>query len=196
MKNPLLKIAIVVSIILSIAFSVYSFRKAVTTIKMPIVGQVGAFKLIDDQGQEFDSIKFYGKVWIANFFSTQCAQDCTQMTKRMADLSRTFEQIPEIRLASITLTPKVDTPNVLAKYSKQFVAGKNNWFLLTGTPESIKKLPFDQLKIDPIVPDRKYSSQVTLVDRSGLVRGYYDGTSQESINQLFKDASRLLKERF
>ena len=194
--SALLKILIVFSVILSISFGVYSFRKAVTTIKLPIIDQVGSFKLTDAKGEKFDSIKFYGKVWIANFFSTNCLDDCQQMTKRMADLSRTFEQIPEIRLASITLTPNIDTPPVLTNYSKQLVIGKGNWFFLTGSAEEINKLAYDQLKIDRLAPDKNYSSQITLVDRSGLIRGYYDGSRQESINQLFIDASRLLKDRF
>lgn len=194
--SAVLKVLIVVSIILSISFGVYSFRKAVTTIKLPIIDQVGSFKLIGADGQPFDSIKFYGKVWIANFFSTHCLEDCKQMTKRMADLSRTFEQIPEIRLASITLTPQTDTPSVLSNYSKQLVIGKGNWFFLTGSEKEITELAYDQLKINRLAPGKNYSSQITLVDRSGLIRGYYDGTNQESINQLFKDATRLLKDRF
>jgi len=40
-----------------------------------------------------------------------------------------------------------------------------------------------------------HSAKFALVDRQGIVRGYYEGTDHESINKLFKDASFLLKEK-
>ena len=58
----------------------------------------------------------------------------------------------------------------------------------TGTSSSRRKIG----KIDePIF----HSGYFTLVDRQGRIRGYYDGTDQKKLAQLFKDIAAVLKER-
>ncbi len=44
---------------------------------------------------------------------------------------------------------------------------------------------------DPIT----HSSYFVLVDRQGRIRGYYDSTNRETLEQLLGDARKLLKEK-
>lgn len=184
------------SLLLSVICGAYIFQKVTETPKLPTIGLVGGFQLTDSQGNLFDAQSLHGKVWIANFFFTTCGDICPVMTKNMAALSRTFDQVPSVQLISVTVNPESDSPEILAAYAKKYKAGKNNWRFLTGERERIKRLVVEQFKLGKIDEPVFHSSYFPLVDRNGYIRGYYDGTDQDEINQLFKDANVLLKDRF
>jgi hypothetical protein len=42
---------------------------------------------------------------------------------------------------------------------------------------------------------RRLRTFLILVDSHSLIRGYYDGTKKEEVDKLFKDVSKVLKER-
>lgn len=184
------------SLVLASIFAAYSFRQVLKKPPLPVLGQVGSFVLTDADGKTFDSQQLYGKVWIANFFFTTCSDICPMMTKHMASLSRTFEQVPAVKLVSFTVNPENDSPQVLKAYSEPLNKGKGNWYFLTGKREDIQAITVERFKLGKIDEPIFHSSYFPLVDRTGNIRGYYEGTSAEDINRLFKDASVLLKERY
>jgi len=172
------------------------FKQSITIRQLPAYGVVGPFELIDENGEIFSSQELYGRVWIADFFFTTCGDICPMLSKHMADLSRTFEKVHGIRLVSFTVNPEYDSPEILKSYASKQRRGKDNWYFLTGNREDIREVIVESFKLGSIKDPIFHSEKFPLIDRTGQIRGYYDGTDPKQINQLFLDASVLLKERF
>jgi len=183
------------AICLSVSFTVYLYFQEIQSPPLPVLGQIKHFVLIDSDGNEFVSHKLRGKVWIADFFFTTCGNLCPIMSKHMARLNRTIKLIDGIRLVSITVNPEYDSAKVLDQYAEKYREDKEKWYFLTGSREKIKDLAVNNFKLGSIDEPVFHSSSFPLVDQNGYIRGYYDGTNSDEVNQLFKDAVKLLKKR-
>jgi cytochrome oxidase Cu insertion factor (SCO1/SenC/PrrC family) len=82
----------------------------------------------------------------------------------------------QVRLISITLDPKRDTPEVLRNYMRLYDADANRWTFLTGDEERVAKVvdawgmwvrPAPNAQLD-------HPSRVFLVDSQSRVREIYD----------------------
>ena len=182
--------------------TVWNFQRELRHPQLPVLGQVKPFSLTDSKGQPFYSQQLENKVWIVDFFFTTCSDVCPMMSKHMASLSRSFELVPAVTLVSISVNPDYDSPEVLAKYAKKYEARRvgsatrnKNWYFLTGPYEKIKEISVGTFKLGSVEEPIFHSTYLPLVDRHGLIRGFYDGTDQEAMNKLFKDVAELLKER-
>ena len=194
-KTLLLSLSLV-ALVLMVFFGGYFLKNALQKKRLPVYGQVASFTLKDQNGKVFSSKVLQGKVWIADFFFTTCSDICPLLSKNMAKLSRTFEEVPGVKLVSFTVNPENDTPSVLKAYAAKLQKGKDNWYFLTGDRSEIRHVALDIFKVGSVKEPVFHSSRFPLVDRNGLIRGYYDGTNQDDVNQLFKDVSQLVKERF
>lgn len=193
-RNILISIIVGISILLAGIFAVYSFERELQRPKLAVLGRIQPFELVDADGKSFGLRNLFNRVWIASFFFTTCSDICPVMSKNMGALSRTFEAAPSIKMVSITVNPENDTTERLKLYAEKFDA-RGNWHFLTGTREAISELAVNSFKLGSIEEPIFHSSYFTLVDRNGYIRGYYDGTKTEELNRLFRDASKLLKER-
>ena len=182
------------TIFLSIAYTVYSFNRETRENKLPVLGQVRDFNLFDEQGESFSLNLLDGQIWIANFFFTTCGDICPVMSKNMAALHRSFALVDGVVMVSITVNPEVDSSDVLKTYAKKYNADTKKWHFLTGARAQIKDLAVNSFKLGSIEEPVFHSPKFALVDRRGLIRGYYDGVQSGEISQLFKDVSLLLKE--
>jgi len=81
-----------------------------------------------------------------------------------------------VRLVSITLDPKRDTPEVLRGYMRLYDVDAGSWSFLTGPPETVAKVvagwgmwarPAANGQLD-------HPSRVFLVDRGGNIREIYN----------------------
>ena len=96
--------------------------------------------------QDGNSYKFYddlvrGKIVVANFIYTTCTDICGLATARMAQVIEGLgdRMGEEIFVYSITLTPEIDTPETLKKFTTAF-GEVDGWKFLTGDPEEMKEL--------------------------------------------------------
>ena len=193
--TPLRILIILTGFVLFLTFAVYSFKKEMSRPKLPELNFVRQFELTDSAGKTFNSGELKGKAWIADFFFTTCADVCPMMTKHMAQLSRTFEAVKGVHFVSISVNPEHDSPEVLSKYAQKLNVPLDQWHFLTGERETITKLMTEDFKIGSKEEPIFHSTFFVLVDRNSYIRGYYDGTQKPSIEKLFKDVARLLKER-
>jgi len=186
---------IVLAIALSIAYTAFLFSRKTEHRELPILGQVHDFNLFDEKGKEFSLSKLKGDIWIANFFFTTCSDICPVMSKNMAALHRSFALVDDVTQVSITVNPEFDSSGVLQKYAEKYRANTSKWHFLTGTRAQITELVVKSFKLGSIEEPIFHSSKFALVDRRGLIRGYYDGVQPGEVSQLFNDTATLLREK-
>ncbi|OED34963.1 hypothetical protein AB834_05435 [PVC group bacterium (ex Bugula neritina AB1)] len=156
---------------------------------LPIYGQISEFSQKNTQGEAFGSKNLLGKVWVANFIFTTCSGPCLKMSKNMASIHQSFKNLDDIRMVSFTVNPENDTPSVLKDYAEKYRADLQKWHFLTGPREEITKLLKEDFRVGHLEDIAFHSVYFVLVDDLGRIRGYYDGTNQDRIQQLVIDLS-------
>ena len=120
------------------------------------------------------------------------------MTYQMGKLDSALP--PEVALVSFTVDPSRDTPEVLTTYAESRGAISDRWYFLTGERDELYTLAREgfHLAIDDTLGSEvepiTHSSRFALIDGSGNIRAYYDGTSLEAIDQVVADVRDLLSE--
>ena len=153
---------------------------------IPVFGAVADFKLNDQDNKKFTLNDLKNNVWVADFVFTTCSGICPMMSGNMAAIHHIFSKYVDVRMVSISVNPENDTPRALKAYSKKFNANER-WIFLTGLRADIQKLAVESFKMGDMKEIIFHSSLFVLVDRKGRIRGYYDGTDPERIEQLKKD---------
>lgn len=170
--------------------------------ELPVLVQLPDFALRDQTGESFGSEQLKDKPWIANFVFTRCPTTCPIQTRNLAKFQKQLKKIPggeQIELVSITVDPNFDTSAVLADYAKQMQADPERWHFLTGSREDIWDLCKKgfKLAVDDAPPEAPspimHSSRMMLVDRKGQIRGFYEGTTREGMNELRMALENLLQ---
>lgn len=157
------------------------------------------FSLTERSGKALSLADLSGKVWVADFFYTTCPGPCPALQSRFTEVQKALGPLPDVRFLSITVDPQKDTPEVLDVYAKRFQAGPQ-WSFCTGERDAIFKLAHDGFKL-PIADGTPESGPVThttrlvLVDRTGTVRGFYEGSTEDGVKNIVADIHRLLEEK-
>ena len=74
--------------------------------------------LLTNQNGELISQEFYqNKIYIADFFFTTCPDICPIMTENMGYLQNELKDQVDVMLVSFSVTPQVDTVDVLRAYA-------------------------------------------------------------------------------
>ncbi|MEZ4815197.1 MAG: SCO family protein [Bdellovibrionota bacterium] len=165
----------------------------------PVLGQLGAFSLINQEGLPFGTEQVMGSVLLVNFVFTRCPSVCPTLTKAMSQIQERLKGTAKsIQLLTITVDPDFDKPNVLKAYAKQFGARHDTWNFLTGSKEDIRKLVVDNFKSaleEPISEDKTdmapafeiaHSEQFVIVDQVGRIRAYEHVQSSDDINRILR----------
>ena len=164
---------------------------------------IPSFNLTDETGKTFDSNSLKGKIYVTSFFFTRCGTICPKISSQLSRVQDTFHQDPEVQLLSISVDPKFDQPEKLALYAKRFDANKGQWHFLTGEKKVIYPLVLkgfhvplaDASEYDAAIkhPDETFihSERLVLVDKEGVIRGFYDGTDKKEVDRLLVEIKVL-----
>ncbi|MAS31248.1 MAG: SCO family protein, partial [Flavobacteriaceae bacterium] len=103
-----------------------------------------------------------------------------------------------VMLASFSVTPEIDTVEVLKEYSTLKGVDDSRWNLMTGNKEEIYSLARKSYLVAKENPnagshDMIHTENFVLVDKEKRIRGYYDGTLIEEMNRLLEDIEILQK---
>jgi protein SCO1/2 len=164
---------------------------------LPKDGIIPPFQLTDQNGETFGSQQLQGKIWIADFIYTSCPGPCPMISSRMSETQKPLRDT-DVKLVSFSVDPEHDTPAVLRDYASRLNAQPGRWHFLTGDKDVIYRLSRDGFKlaaaengaIGPI-----HSTRMVLVDREGVIRGYYDATDADAVTRLLADTNHLLREQ-
>jgi protein SCO1/2 len=161
------------------------------------------FSLTDENGKVFSAKSLQGKIYVTSFFFTRCGTICPKITSQLSRVQDTFLGDPEVQLLSISVDPKFDQPEKLAMYAKRFDANKGQWHFLTGEKKMIYPLVLkgfhvplaDASEYDAAIknPDETFihSERLVLVDKEGIIRGFYDGTDKKEVDRLLVEIKVL-----
>ena len=83
---------------------------------------------------------FNDKVYVAEFFFTSCPTICPIMNKNMKKIENKFGNRENFGIASFTIDPSYDTPQVLKNYAESYDVFSQNWHFLTGEERKIYSL--------------------------------------------------------
>ena len=162
---------------------------------LPVLGQIDPFQLTSQAGQRFDSAALRGHVCVADFIFTNCPGPCPTMSKKMGELQRQTNDLPEVKFVSFSVDPANDTPPVLTQYAKHFLADPRRWTFLTGDQKLLNHLGFDEFKLNSVDGSLIHSTRFVLLDGAMRIRGYYSSEDSGFQKQLERDLRRLVQEQ-
>ena len=173
--------------------AVIFFNRDLYERSLPVFHKVSDFTLVDSENHPFQFKNLRGKVVIADFIFTTCQGVCPMMTKNMKAIYEQFRNKKDIIFLSITVNPEYDTPAILSKYVARLNINPNQWIFLTGPRENIQEIAVNQFKIGSVEQPVFHSAYFVLVDKNGVVRGYYEGSEDAMIQKLVNDTKKLSK---
>ena len=167
---------------------------------LPTLGRLPSFALTSHEGRPFGDQDLRGQVVAAGFVFTRCTTICPVITGRMRKVQEATKDLgPALRLASFSVDPEHDTPQVLAAYAREQGADPRRWVFLTGAYEALERTVVDGFKqVMERGPDRSpesilHGSHVVLVDGAGRIRGYYDANDADCAERVARDARTLVE---
>jgi protein SCO1 len=193
------------ALFVAIAASVALFARAMRPEKkLPLMGEVPAFALVDQGGRPFTLDSLKGRVWVADFIFTYCQASCPRLTARMHHLQDRLLQrgdADEVRLVSFSVDPETDTPDVLAAYAKAHDADLRDWSFVTGPSDAVQSVVVQGFKVAAVREQKQagpdavtHGNWFVLGDRAGRIRGYYSVDADSDVDSLAADVLRLERE--
>jgi protein SCO1/2 len=164
--------------------------------------------LTNQLGKTINLSQLKDKILVMDFFFTHCGSICPQLTRNMKKMQDAIKHQDNIKYAdsnfvqflSFSVDPERDSVPVIKRYADKFAINHDNWWLLTGPKKTIYDFAFEELKVDkyndePVDSNFVHTSRFTLVDRDGIVRGYYNGLDEASLEKLGNDMVLLMLEK-
>lgn len=154
------------------------------------------FQFTDQNGESFDENSVGNKIYVTDFFFTSCPTICPKMSKNMLELSKQYQDNPNIIFVSHSIDTRHDSVPVLKQYAERLDA-PSNWYFLTGEKDDIfgiaEKYMVSAAEDEHAPGGVIHSGAFILVDSERRVRAYYDGTKKEEMPKLQDDIKTLLE---
>ena len=141
------------------------------------------------------------------------------MNKNLVDIQNNFPDNNDFGIASFTINPENDTPEVLKEYANRYGVTNPNWHFLTGDKDAIYNLANTGFnlyaeQVEGAPGGFEHSGNFALIDKEGFIRSrkddfgnpkiYYKGIisetekydeegEEEEISMLKEDILKLLK---
>lgn len=176
------------------------FLSGSVNVEETITHTIGKFTLSNQDGQTFSDKNVKGKIQVANFFFTGCGSICPGMMSKLRKLNSGSAKDTGIVFLSFSVTPWRDSVSRLREYANTNNIIAPNWHLLTGPKTDIYTLARrsyfaeEALGFTKDSTDFLHTEHVLLVDKTGRIRGIYNGTLDLDMEQLSKDIKVLKAE--
>lgn len=161
--------------------------------------KIADFAFTNQNGKLITQKDYENTIYVADFFFTTCPTICPKMTDNMVWLQNQLKKYPNVKLLSFSVTPDIDTPQILKKYAVEKGVDDSRWNLVTGDKSAIYYLARKSyLAVKTGKPeemfDMVHTENFILVDKNKRIRGFYDGTNldQPSEDDTTKNMQQLL----
>ncbi len=157
---------------------------------------VSDFSLINQNGETITQEAYKDKIYVTDFFFTRCGTICPIMTDNMAEIQKEFLNDNDIMLLSLSVTPEIDSVSVLRDYANKKGVIDSKWNVTTGNKKHIYNLARKSYfavveQGDGGLQDFIHTSNFILIDKKNQIRGIYDGTNADDIQQIIADIKNL-----
>ncbi len=161
---------------------------------------IADFALLNQNGDTITQKDYENKIYIADFFFTTCPTICPIMTDNMVKLQEILIDRKDVLLLSHSVTPQIDSVPVLKAYAEKKGVNDIKWNLLTGDKKQIYDLARKSYLVAKEEPfggdyDMIHTENFVLVDTQRRIRGFYDGTNWEEMEELLEDVEILTGEK-
>lgn len=166
--------------------------------------KIADFSFQNQNNKTITQKDYENTIYVADFFFTTCPTICPIMTDNMVWLQDKIKDMPNVKLLSFSVTPDIDTPEVLRKYANKKGVIDAKWNMVTGDKKDIYYLArqsFLAVKTETTgeLYDMVHTENFILVDKNGRIRGFYDGTNLDqdkgddtkNVTQLLEDIKWL-----
>jgi protein SCO1/2 len=160
---------------------------------------IAPFSMTNQNGKTVSEKDYDNTIYVADFFFTTCPSICPIMTKNMYALQEKLIDIPQVKLLSFSVTPQIDSVAQLKRYALKNKVDDARWNLVTGSKKEIYTLARKSYLVvkddgDGGPFDMIHTENFVLVDKQKRIRGFYDGTQQQAMDDIFRDIQILLAE--
>ncbi|HLP50414.1 MAG TPA: SCO family protein [Chitinophagales bacterium] len=157
------------------------------------------FGFVNQDSQLVSLASLKDKIIVTEFFFTACPSICPKMQAQMLRVYEKYKADPNVVILAFTIDPARDSVGRLKAYEAKLGIESSKWHLLTGNKDSIYAIAENFLVSaaeDPDAPGgHVHSGNFILVDKQKRLRGYYDGTKDESVTKLLEETDILLGEK-
>jgi protein SCO1 len=163
------------------------------------ISSTTAFSFTNQDGRQVTQKDVAGKVYVAEYFFTTCKGICPKMNNHMKLVYEKLKNEKDFLILSHTCDPDTDSAGQLKKYADSMGVNTQKWIFLTGD----KKQLYDIARVSYTIDDPKnnvtsieddflHTQFWALVDKKGDVVKIYDGLKESEVQELIKDAEKLL----
>lgn len=164
-------ILVISSIVVFILYKNFNRSELFTVMKVP------NFELTNQDHQKITNQDMLGKVYLVEFFFTNCPTICPIMKANLMEIEKEINH-PDFGVISITIDPKRDTPEILKIQKNRLKIQNPNWHFLSGEREYIYALSKEfNIYIGKDYASSEgldHSGKLALVDKNGMIRSRYD----------------------
>lgn len=208
MKQKIIPFVVLIGCVVGVTFFISKLRGGDKTLEekgLVVVGKAPKFSFTNQNGETITDQTYKGKVYVVDFFFTTCPTICPVMTANMTLVQNAFPD-NSIGIASFSINPETDTPQVLKTYAEQKGVTNPNWHFLTGDEDEIYKLSNEGFNIyagkgNAEEGGFEHSGLFALIDQNGNIvcrkndKGqpiiYYQGLDNKEIANLVEDIKKL-----
>lgn len=165
------------------------------------ISVVQPFSFINQDGQRVTDKDVEGKVYVAEYFFTNCQSICPLMNNNMKMVYDQLKDEKDFLILSHTCDPERDSVQQLKKYADSMKVDTRRWMFLTGRKDSLYTMARVSYTIDDpadnlldIKDDFLHTQFWALVNKKGEVKKIYDGIKQSEVEAMVKRIKSMLKE--
>jgi protein SCO1/2 len=152
----------------------------------PIIAEVDAVDLVDAGGRIFDLERLKGRVHLISCFAADApAEPLVVGMQRIAEGLERSAHLDRVALLTVSLDPERDGPAALRDLAEELGADPARWTFVTGTPAGVRDFVNEELGLGVALGSAQWSPRLALVDSGGRLRGRYDVTATDGLQEAF-----------